>query len=100
VLDIHYSPLKSEQDDVRWEKVDNVRLMLASGTYHVCLAEVAAKVIDQMLESGTHHWKNGRSSRTTNSNSHVGVAYDCEGSQNKYRKADGPEARAANRHET
>jgi hypothetical protein len=55
--DIHYSIPKSEPDEVRWEKVDDVRLMLANGTHHVSLAQVAAKIIDQMLESGTHHWK-------------------------------------------
>jgi hypothetical protein len=83
VSNIHYAIPTSEPDDVRWEKVDHIRLMLANGTYRVSLEQVAAKVIDQMLESGTHHWKNGRSSRMTNSDSHVGGAYDCEGSQNK-----------------
>jgi hypothetical protein len=93
VSNIHYAIPTSEPDDVRWEKVDHIRLMLANGTYHVSLEQVAAKVIDQMLESG-------RSSRMTNSDSHVGGAYDCEGSQNKLYEGGRARASAANRHET
>jgi hypothetical protein len=79
VLNIYYSILRDEPDDVRWEKVDHVRLMLANGTHHVSLAQVATKIIDQMLESGRahHHWKRGRSSGKTNGDSGVGAAYDC-----------------------
>jgi anti-sigma28 factor (negative regulator of flagellin synthesis) len=79
VLDIYYSILKSEPNDVRWEKVDHVRLMLANGTYPVTLEQVATKIIDQMLESGraNHHWKRSRSSGKTNDDSGVGAAYDC-----------------------
>jgi hypothetical protein len=74
VLDIHYSTLKSEQDDVRREKVDNVRLMLASGTYRVSPEQVATKVIDQMLESGRdkHYWKGGMARRERSPGSTVG----------------------------
>jgi anti-sigma28 factor (negative regulator of flagellin synthesis) len=79
VLDIYYSILKSELDDVRWEKVNHVRLILANGTYPVTLEQVATKIIDQMLESGraNHHWKRSRSSGKTNGDSGVGAAYDC-----------------------
>jgi hypothetical protein len=76
-LDIHYSILKSEPDDVRWEKVDRVRLMLANGSYSISPEQVATKVIDQMLESDKHHWKRSRSSGKTNGDSGVGAAYDC-----------------------
>jgi hypothetical protein len=69
VLDIHYSILKSEPDDVRWEKVDHVSLMLANGTYRISPEQVAMKVIDQMLESDKHHWKRsmGRRERSLGS---------------------------------
>jgi hypothetical protein len=81
VLDIHYSILKSEPDDVRWEKVDHVRLMVACGMYPVTLEQIAAKVIEQMLETGraNHHWKPSRSSGKSNGDSGVGAAYDCGG---------------------
>jgi hypothetical protein len=103
VLDIHYSIPKSEPDDVRWEKVDHVRLMLANGTYRVSPEQVATKVIDQMLESGRdkHHWKGGRSSRTTNSNSGVAqLTIAGGGIKTNDMKANGGEASAANKHET
>lgn len=80
---IHAAIPTSDPDDVRWEKVDHLGLMLANGRYHVSLAQVAAKIIDEMLSSGTHHWKGGRSSRVINGNSHVGVGLDCDGSQNE-----------------
>ena len=57
MLNIHSAISTGEPDKVRWEKVDHLRLMLANGTYHVSLAQVAAKIIDEMLASGTHHWK-------------------------------------------
>jgi hypothetical protein len=79
VLDIYYSILKSEPNDVRWEKVDHVRLMLANGSYSISPEQVATKVIDQMLESDKHHWKRSRSSGKTNGDSGVGAAYDCGG---------------------
>jgi anti-sigma28 factor (negative regulator of flagellin synthesis) len=79
VLDIYYSILKSEPRNVRWEKVDHVRLILANGTYPVTLEQVATKIIDQTLESGRArpHWKRSRSSGKTNGDSGVGAAYDC-----------------------
>jgi anti-sigma28 factor (negative regulator of flagellin synthesis) len=46
LLDIHYSILNSEPDDVRWEKLDHVRLMLADGTYRIFPEQVATKVIE------------------------------------------------------
>jgi anti-sigma28 factor (negative regulator of flagellin synthesis) len=74
VLDIHYSIPKSEPDDVRWEKVDHVRLMLANGTYRVSPEQVATKVIDQMLESGRdkHHWKRSMGRRERSPGSTLG----------------------------
>jgi anti-sigma28 factor (negative regulator of flagellin synthesis) len=55
VLNIHYGIPTSEPDDVRGERVDHIRLMLDNGTHRVSLAQVAAKIIDQMLESETRH---------------------------------------------
>jgi hypothetical protein len=74
VLDIDCFILNGEPG-VRWEKVDHVRVMLTSLTYRVSPEQVATKVIDQMLESGTHHWKGGSSSRLTNARPHVGEAF-------------------------
>jgi anti-sigma28 factor (negative regulator of flagellin synthesis) len=68
VLDIYYSILKREPDDVRWEKVDHVRLILANGTYPVALEQVATKVIEHMFESGraNYPFKRNRSSVEVN----------------------------------
>jgi hypothetical protein len=101
VLDIYYSILKSESDDVRWEKVKHIRLILANGTYPVSPEQVATKVIEQMLESGraNHHWKRSRSSGKTNDNSGVGAACDCRESYNKRYEGKRARASAPNRHE-
>jgi anti-sigma28 factor (negative regulator of flagellin synthesis) len=72
VLDIYYSTLKSEPNDVRWEKVDHVRLMLANGTYRISPEQVATKVIDQMLESDKHHWKRSMGRRERSPGSTLG----------------------------
>lgn len=44
--------LKSEPDDVQWEKLDYVRLILANGDVYTRPEQVATKVTKQMLESG------------------------------------------------
>jgi anti-sigma28 factor (negative regulator of flagellin synthesis) len=72
LLDIHYSILKSEPDDVRWEKLDHVRLMLANGTYRISSEQVATNVIDQMLESDNHHWKRSMGRRERSPGSTLG----------------------------
>jgi anti-sigma28 factor (negative regulator of flagellin synthesis) len=52
VLDICYLTTKRELDDVRWEKIDQVKRILANGTYSAPLEQVAAKLIEDMLEPG------------------------------------------------
>jgi anti-sigma28 factor (negative regulator of flagellin synthesis) len=52
VLDICYLTTKRELDDVRWEKIEQVKRILANGTYSAPLEQVAAKLIEDMLEPG------------------------------------------------
>jgi anti-sigma28 factor (negative regulator of flagellin synthesis) len=52
VLEIYRWILKSEPHDVRWEKVERVKRILTGGTYLVPPKQVAAKLIEQMLERG------------------------------------------------
>jgi anti-sigma28 factor (negative regulator of flagellin synthesis) len=48
VLNIHLAIPTSEPGYAQSDKVAHVRLMLANETYHVSLAQVAAKVIDDL----------------------------------------------------
>ena len=52
MLDIEYLIAKSGRDDVWWEKVENIKRILSNGTYPVPSEEVAAKIIEQILEGG------------------------------------------------
>ena len=65
--------LKSGPYDVRWEKVEHVKRMLANRMYPVPPKQVAAKIIERMLERGrgNQHWKRIRSS---NANGSSGVS--------------------------
>jgi len=55
VLDIYDLLPKCEQGDVRWEKVQQFKLILTNGVYPVCPEQVAAGLIEQMLERGRSH---------------------------------------------
>jgi anti-sigma28 factor (negative regulator of flagellin synthesis) len=52
VLSNYYQISKSASDDVRWERVEHIKLMLTSGAYPVTTEEVAAKLIEYMLNLG------------------------------------------------
>ena len=52
VLDIYDLISNSELDDVRWDKVERFKLILTNGAYPVPSAQVAARVIERMLERG------------------------------------------------
>jgi hypothetical protein len=55
VLDIYGLISKSEPDDVRWEKVKQFKLILTGAAYAVPTEQVAARLIEQMLERGRSH---------------------------------------------
>jgi hypothetical protein len=52
VLDIYDLISKSEPEDVRWEKVKQLKLVLTKGACPVRPEQVAGRLIDQMLERG------------------------------------------------
>jgi hypothetical protein len=55
VLHIYDLISKSEPDDVRWDKVKHFKLILTNGAYPVPPEQVAARLIDGMLERGHSH---------------------------------------------
>ena len=67
---------KSGPDDVRWEKVENIKRILTGGTCPVPPEQVAAKLLEHMREPGFVNlpWKRRRSSNKTNFRSGVGKA--------------------------
>ena len=76
MLDIYNWVSKSGPDDVRWEKVEHIKRNLTGGTYPVPPQQVAAKLLEHMLERGraNHRWERSRSSGKTNDSSGVGKA--------------------------
>jgi hypothetical protein len=76
VLDTYRSILMSTPDDVRWEKVEQIKLVLTNGTYPVPLERVAEKLVEHMLnlDGAYHPRKRGRSGSKTNDNSGIGDA--------------------------
>jgi Anti-sigma-28 factor, FlgM len=50
VLDIHYLNLKLGPHEVRWEKVERIKRILTAGTYFVPPKQVAAKLLERILE--------------------------------------------------
>jgi anti-sigma28 factor (negative regulator of flagellin synthesis) len=75
VLDIHRWILKSGQRDVRWEKVESIKRILTAGMYSVPPKQVAARLLERMLEHdrANHRWKRSRSG-TTNVSSGINEA--------------------------
>jgi Anti-sigma-28 factor, FlgM len=66
---------KTGPHDVRWEKVEHLRLILTAGTYSVPAKQVAARLLERMLESdrANHRW-NRSMSGTINDSSGVSEA--------------------------
>jgi hypothetical protein len=68
VLAIYDLISKSEPDDVRWEKVKQFKLILTTGAYPVAPDQVAARLIDQMLERGSSHLRRRQSKLSSKTN--------------------------------
>jgi Anti-sigma-28 factor, FlgM len=68
VLDIRYLTSKTGPHDVRWEKIERLRPILIGGTYSVSPKQLAAKLLERMLERdrANHRWKCNRSGTTNN----------------------------------
>ena len=49
IVSSYYWISKSASDDVRWERVEQIRLMLSSKGYPVAPEQVAARLIEHML---------------------------------------------------
>ena len=76
MLDICGWISKSRPDDVRWDKVEHVKRILIGETYPVSPRQIAAKVIEHMLEHGraNQRWKHSESSGETEDSSGVAEA--------------------------
>ena len=76
VLDICAWISKSRPDDVRWDKVEHVKRILTGETYPVSPKQIAAKLIEHMLEHGraNQRWKHSESSGETEDSSGVAKA--------------------------
>jgi hypothetical protein len=76
VLDICGWISKSRPDDVRWDKVEHVKGILTGETHPVSPRQIAAKLIDHMLEHGraNQRWKHTGSSGETEDSAGVAKA--------------------------
>ena len=76
MLDINRWISMNTLDDVRWEKVERIKLVLTGGTYPVPPERVAEKLVEHMLklEDFNHRRKRGRSGGKTKDNSGIGDA--------------------------
>jgi hypothetical protein len=74
VLDINRWISMNTLDDVRWEKVEQIKLNLSSGTYPAPPEQVAEKLVEHMLklDGANHRRKRGRSGSKTSGNSVIG----------------------------
>jgi anti-sigma28 factor (negative regulator of flagellin synthesis) len=52
VLETYRWIFKSGPHDVRWEKVERIKRILTGGSYSVPPKQVAAKLLERMLERG------------------------------------------------
>jgi hypothetical protein len=68
-LDAYHWFTTSAPDDVRWEKVEDIKRILTGGTYAVPAIQVAAKLFKHMMEldRGNPCWEHSRSSSKTKS---------------------------------
>jgi hypothetical protein len=96
VLNINRWISMNTLDDVRWEKVERIKLVLTGGTHPVPPERVAEKLVEHMLtlEDANHHRKRGRSGSKTKDNSGIGDAMSAarqsetgDGRVNKQRQA-------------
>jgi hypothetical protein len=71
VLDINRWISMNTLDDVRWEKVEQIKQILINGTYPAPPERVAEKLVEHMLklDGANHRRKRGRSGSKTNGNS-------------------------------
>jgi hypothetical protein len=76
MLDFNRWISMSTLDDVRWEKVEQIKLVVTSRTYPVPPERVAEKLIENMLrrDDASPRRKRGRSRRKTNDNAGIGDA--------------------------
>lgn len=76
MLDIYRWISMSTPCDVRWEKVEQIKLIVTGETYPVPPERVAEKLIEHMLriDRANHRRKRGRSGRKNNDNSGIGDA--------------------------
>jgi hypothetical protein len=75
VSEIYRWTLKNGPVEVRWEKVERIKRILAGGTYPVPPKRVAAKLLEHMLDRGrvNHRWERNRSDKN-NDSSGVGTS--------------------------
>jgi hypothetical protein len=73
VLDICDLISKSESDDVRWEKVKQFKLVLTNGAYPGPPEQVAARLIEEMLERGRSHLRRRQSKLSSKTNDTSGI---------------------------
>ena len=71
MLDINRWISMNTLDDVRWEKVEQIKQILINGTYPAPPERVAEKLVEHMLklDGANHRRKRGRSGSKTNGNS-------------------------------
>ena len=76
MLDINRWISMNTLDDVRWEKVEQIKQILINGTYPAPPERVAEKLVEHMLtlEDANHRRKRGRSGSKTKNNSGIGEA--------------------------
>jgi hypothetical protein len=76
VFDICNLIAKSRPEDVRWDKVEHVKQLLTGETYPVSPTQIAAKLIEHMLEHGRANqgWKHSGSSSETEDSSGIAKA--------------------------
>ena len=74
MLDINRWISMNTLDDVRWEKVEQIKLNLSSGTYPTPPERVAEKLVEHMLklDGANHSLKRRRSDSKTSGNSGIG----------------------------
>jgi len=74
VIDINRWISINTLDDVRWEKVEQIKLNLTGGTYPVPPQRVAERLIEHMLklDGVNHRRRRGRSGSRTHGNSVIG----------------------------
>ena len=76
MLDINRWISMNTLDDVRWEKVERIKLVLRRKAHPVPPERVAEKLVEHMLklDGANHRRKRGRSDRKTNDNCGIGDA--------------------------